>query len=178
MFVIMLLVPVIVEAQDWPYWRGPNRNGISHEKDWDPKALEGEAKILWKTNVGGGYSAVAIAGEYAYTMGNIDNKDIVYCLKVDSGEEVWRFVYDCTVSLFGLLNPSFQREICSQVESIVVNHFNIITRTSKVQGFARNSIYPSCAVNGAMIGIKRFIVCGGSAAFVKTPISHYTTSRV
>lgn len=84
-------------ADDWPYWRGPNRNGISDEKGWNPRALEGGAKILWETNVGNGYSAVSVKDGYLYTMGNLDNKDIVYCLEEETGEEVWRFVYDCWV---------------------------------------------------------------------------------
>lgn len=31
---------------EWPRWRGPNGDGISKEKDWNPKALTGGPKIL------------------------------------------------------------------------------------------------------------------------------------
>ena len=91
---------VPLKADDWPFWRGPNRNGISHEKDWNPKALEGGAKILWRTKVGNGYSAVSVKDGYLYTMGHADDKDIVYCLMEETGEEVWRFVYDCPVKSY------------------------------------------------------------------------------
>lgn len=37
---------------DWPQWRGPERNGVSVETDWDPRALSEGPRILWKENVG------------------------------------------------------------------------------------------------------------------------------
>ena len=30
-----------VKAEDWPNWRGPDRNGISRETEWNALALEG-----------------------------------------------------------------------------------------------------------------------------------------
>ena len=52
---------------DWPRWRGPDGNGVSKETGWDPKALENGPKILWRTNVGYGYSNVAIEDGRLYT---------------------------------------------------------------------------------------------------------------
>ena len=48
----------IADDFDWPRWRGPNGDGISMEKDWNPEALAGGPKILWKVDVGAGYSNV------------------------------------------------------------------------------------------------------------------------
>ena len=50
----------IAEDFDWPRWRGPSGDGISMETGWNPKALSEDPKILWKTNVGLGYSNVTI----------------------------------------------------------------------------------------------------------------------
>jgi len=86
-----------VQADDWPYWRGPHGNGISHEKGWNPRSLDGGAKIHWKIKVGMGYSSVTVKDGLIYTMGKEDDNDIVYCLKEETGEEVWRFTYDCPV---------------------------------------------------------------------------------
>ncbi|TFH18139.1 MAG: hypothetical protein E4H02_00945 [Lentisphaerales bacterium] len=41
-----LLMRSVVEP-DWPSWRGPNHNGISPEKDWNPAALADGPKKLW-----------------------------------------------------------------------------------------------------------------------------------
>jgi outer membrane protein assembly factor BamB len=83
------------QATDWLRWRGPKGNGISPETNWNPSALEGGADKLWQINVGVGWSAVAIQDERLYTMGNRDDRDIVYCLNVDTGEEIWRYEYAC-----------------------------------------------------------------------------------
>lgn len=96
-FTILQMHPIPTEAHDWPFWRGPNRNGITQEKGWNPQALVGEPKILWQTNVGEGYSSATIKDGYVYTLGKTDQKNTIYCLKEETGEEVWTFTYDCPV---------------------------------------------------------------------------------
>ena len=81
---------------DWPNWRGPERNSVSQEKNWDPLKLSGEPAILWKINVGNGYSSFAIVDNYLYTMGNKNRKDTVWCLNVKTGKEVWHYTYPCS----------------------------------------------------------------------------------
>lgn len=39
-------------AEDWPGWRGPNRDGMSGETDWDPEALN-RPKIKIKAQFNG-----------------------------------------------------------------------------------------------------------------------------
>ena len=68
---------------EWPTYRGPNRDGISHEKGW--KVWTGSPKIAWKQNIGAGYSTVAVTGGRVYTMGGSS----VLCLNADTGEIVW-----------------------------------------------------------------------------------------
>jgi outer membrane protein assembly factor BamB len=81
-------------GEDWPAWRGADGSGISKEKAWNPKALEG-VKAKWRVDLGEGYSAVAVQGERVYTMGNDKDQDIVYCLAADTGKELWRHAYAC-----------------------------------------------------------------------------------
>ena len=57
------------DEYNWPQWRGPNSDGISNETDWNPEALAGGPKILWKVNLGTGYSNVVIQDDRLYTMG-------------------------------------------------------------------------------------------------------------
>ena len=82
------------EGADWPCFRGPNHDGISTDSKWNPAALA-NSKIAWKTNVGNGYSSVAIKGGLLYTMGNKGDLDTVYCLKVSDGSTVWTNTYAC-----------------------------------------------------------------------------------
>ena len=91
---LILILNSLIIANDWPIWRGPNNNGISNEKNWNPEKIK-DLSLAWKLNVGYGYSAVSVVDGLVFTMGNIDNKDIVYCLDEKTGKEVWRYTYDC-----------------------------------------------------------------------------------
>jgi outer membrane protein assembly factor BamB len=76
---------------DWTFYRGPLQNGVSSEKLNLPTG--GELRPLWKTNVGIGTSSIVVSGERAFTMGNVRNKDVVYCFDTASGREVWKYEY-------------------------------------------------------------------------------------
>ncbi|MDD4872212.1 MAG: PQQ-binding-like beta-propeller repeat protein [Kiritimatiellae bacterium] len=80
---------------DWPQFRGPDRDGISRENVLNPKSLSAGPKITWKINVGNGWSSVSICGDKLFTMGNVNNKDIVYAVSVKEGKEIWRHSYPC-----------------------------------------------------------------------------------
>jgi outer membrane protein assembly factor BamB len=95
-FVIVL--PVIVSAADWSQWRGPQRNGISSEKGWTWQWGASGPKRLWTAEVGQGHSSVAVVGSRAYTMGNVNENDVVYCLNADTGKVVWKYSYPCPAS--------------------------------------------------------------------------------
>lgn len=80
---------------DWSQFRGPNQDGISTESHWNPQALTNGGQVLWKANVGAGYSSVAISGDKLFTMGNKDNKDIVSALNIKDGAVLWQHSYAC-----------------------------------------------------------------------------------
>jgi len=102
-FLIIVIGQIALYSADWPKWRGPNSNGVSRETGWNPEALKGNPEILWKTEIGKGHSSIVVVGDYLYTMGNrmtIVGKDTVFedmvsCLKVKDGKEVWRYIYPC-----------------------------------------------------------------------------------
>jgi outer membrane protein assembly factor BamB len=79
---------------DWPSWRGPAGNGISKESGWNPKALADGPTILWKADVGQGYSSVAIQGSRLVTAGMKDGNYTAFCLAADSGTPVWQYAYE------------------------------------------------------------------------------------
>ena len=84
----------LADQFDWPRFRGPDGNSSSKETAWHPEALN-TPNILWKVNVGAGHSAVAIKGDRLYTMGNRADTDIVSCLNIKDGKEVWTHSYPC-----------------------------------------------------------------------------------
>ncbi len=94
-FQILFVALLSAEPANWVNWRGNNNDGISKETQWDISFSEKNINILWQKELGNGHSSVVIQDNYLYTMGNIKNKDIVYCLNTETGEEVWRYEYEC-----------------------------------------------------------------------------------
>ena len=95
MLVVTVAVSTSVCADDWPHWRGSNRNGnvaeSSHfqEGDWPP------GKPLWTTNVTSGGSGPIVIGNRLYTMGWKEGRDTIYALDTKSGKVVWQQSYPC-----------------------------------------------------------------------------------
>jgi outer membrane protein assembly factor BamB len=79
-------------ANDWPQWRGPNRDGISQETGLLQQWPEGGPKLVWHvTSAGYGFSTPAVVAERLYLLGNegITN-EFVQALSVKDGQTVWR----------------------------------------------------------------------------------------
>jgi outer membrane protein assembly factor BamB len=85
------LATISLRADDWPQWRGPNRDGLSREtgllKQW-PK--EGP-KLLWQVKgLGGGYSTPAVAKDRLYLVLNEGvESEFVKCLSAADGKQQW-----------------------------------------------------------------------------------------
>ncbi|MGV3771367.1 MAG: PQQ-binding-like beta-propeller repeat protein [Verrucomicrobiales bacterium] len=92
---LLLGVNQVVQAEDWPRWRGPALNGISTETEWTHQWPNETPKQLWKAKVGIGFSSMALSKGKVYTMGNKDEIDTVYCLDAETGKEVWKQSYPC-----------------------------------------------------------------------------------
>lgn len=82
-----------VHADDWPHWRGPASDGKSTEKSWTSDWSGNGPHILWKASVGTGFSSVSVANGRAYTMGNADDQDTVFCLDAKTGKPLWKQNY-------------------------------------------------------------------------------------
>src|SRR4051812_45688290 len=77
------------QAADWPQFRGPARDGISHETGLLKSWPEGGPKLLWKAQgLGEGHSTVAVTGGKIYSMGLREGKEAVWALDVD-GKPLW-----------------------------------------------------------------------------------------
>lgn len=88
--IVLLFLSSVVVAQDWPQWRGPNRDGISKEtgllKQWPADG----PPLAWKAKgAGGGYSSFAIANGRLFTMGLRGSREYIIAFDVADGKEVW-----------------------------------------------------------------------------------------
>jgi outer membrane protein assembly factor BamB len=81
-----------VLAQDWPQWRGPNRDGkasgFTAPETW-PKAL----KEQWKTTVGLGDATPALVGDRLYVVTRQGDDELVQCLSAADGKRIWSNEY-------------------------------------------------------------------------------------
>lgn len=82
-----------VAQADWLHYRGPAQNGMSPEKGWTAKLPASGPKVLWKAALGTGTAGVTVSGDRAFSAGNIEGKDIIYCLDVKTGKQLWRHEY-------------------------------------------------------------------------------------
>jgi outer membrane protein assembly factor BamB len=75
---------------DWPQWRGPNRDGISTEtgllKAW-PQT--GPPKAWQVQGAGEGYSSFAVAQNRLYTLGAREGTEYVMAFDAASGKKLW-----------------------------------------------------------------------------------------
>jgi outer membrane protein assembly factor BamB len=75
---------------DWPQWRGPNRDGVSTEKgllqEWP---ATGPARVWNIAGLGGGYGAVAISGERIFVQGLVNRNSVVTVVNKADGKHLW-----------------------------------------------------------------------------------------
>jgi outer membrane protein assembly factor BamB len=87
---VILIGAGVVLAQDWPQWRGPNRDGKSPDTDLLKEWPNDGPPLAWKIDkLGGGYSAPSIAAGRIFGMSNRGNDEVVWALSETDGKELW-----------------------------------------------------------------------------------------
>lgn len=80
---------LVAHADDWPHWRGPDRNDVVAEHSgWSGGEWKlGEA--AWSRNVGEGATSPVVVDGRLYTTGWSDNREAVRCLDAATGDPIW-----------------------------------------------------------------------------------------
>ena len=76
---------------DWPAWRGPNRNGIANDQTV-PVSWNTSENIIWKSDVPGrGHSSPTVVGERIFltTADEAKQTQSVICFDRHSGKQLW-----------------------------------------------------------------------------------------
>lgn len=88
----MLLCAAMALADDWPQWRGANRDGkvtgFAAPQAW-PKTLTKK----WRVTVGAGDATPALVGDRLYVFTRQGEEEVTLCLNATDGKEVWRDKY-------------------------------------------------------------------------------------
>jgi len=87
---VILIGASCVFAQDWPQWRGANRDGkvtgFEAPQQW-------QLKQRWKTTVGTGDATPALVGDKLYVFTRQGDDEVTMCLDAGSGKEQWTDKY-------------------------------------------------------------------------------------
>ena len=79
-------------AQDWPQWRGANRDGKAGGFA-APAKWPGQLEQKWKTTVGTGDATPALVGDKLYVFSRQGGEEVLSCLSAADGKEVWKDKY-------------------------------------------------------------------------------------
>lgn len=81
------------QAQDWPQWRGPNRDAKATGFD-APQTWPKELRLKWKVTVGEGVATPSLAGDKLYVFSRQDGQEVLRCLEAETGKELWQDKYE------------------------------------------------------------------------------------
>jgi outer membrane protein assembly factor BamB len=79
-------------AQDYPQWRGENRDGsasaFSEPKTWPEKLTQ-----RWRVDVGAGYATPIVIGSTVYSFTRQGDDEVLMALDAGTGKIIWRSGY-------------------------------------------------------------------------------------
>jgi outer membrane protein assembly factor BamB len=86
-----------VQAEDWPQWRGPNRDGVWKETGIMESFPAGGLKVAWRAPVGRGWSSPVVAQGRVYVtdvkLTGPTAKERVLCFDEANGKPLWIHQY-------------------------------------------------------------------------------------
>lgn len=87
--ILILIFTASSFAQDWPQWRGINRDGdVSGFKA--PSVWPTELQPEWKVTVGFGDAGPVIVGNKLYVYTRQGEDEVLFCLDTSTGKLLWR----------------------------------------------------------------------------------------
>jgi outer membrane protein assembly factor BamB len=91
-------------ADEWPQWRGPNRDGVWAETGIVDKFDGAEIQAKWRVPISSGYCGPTVAAGRVYVTDRIfepQQLERVHCFDWQTGKKIWSHSYDCLYAGFG-----------------------------------------------------------------------------
>jgi len=89
-------------ADEWPQWRGPNRDGVWQEAGVVEKFDSERLTPVWRQPIGSGYSGPTVAEGRVYVTDRVvEPKQIerIHCFDWQQGKKLWTYEYPCDYSI-------------------------------------------------------------------------------
>ena len=114
-------------GQDWPHWRGPNRNDhIAEISRWTSDSWL-PSKPVWTKRLGEGSSSPIVVQNKVYTLGWKGERETVSCFDAVTGNELWAVPYPA---------PRYGRNAVGD-QSL---HFGVSVRNGSITGLGFNGV--------------------------------------
>jgi outer membrane protein assembly factor BamB len=119
---------ITVGAADWPWWRGPQRDGVANPNQDPPTEWGASRNVAWKSPIPGrGHSSPTVVGGRVYlaTADEEQGTQSVLCYDRETGHQLWQSV----VHRGGLMRKNEKSTAASGTvacdgESIFINFAN------------------------------------------------------
>lgn len=86
---VLFLATSVSFADDWPQWRGPNRDGVWRETGIVEKFETSEIKLKWRVPISSGYSGPTVAEGRVYVTDRVTElgeMERVHCFDWQTGK--------------------------------------------------------------------------------------------
>ncbi len=96
--IFFLFSSLFVFSQEWPDWRGPNRDGIWNETGIVEKFASKHIAHKWSVPVSSGYSGPTVAQGRVYITDRLETPtelERVHCFDEKTGKQIWSYQYEC-----------------------------------------------------------------------------------
>jgi len=100
--IIAILLNIQVSAEDWPQWRGANRDGVWREKGI-VQNLD-KLHVRWRSEVANGYCSPTVADGRVYLTDRLTKPaqvERVHCFDAANGQAIWSHSYECRYGKVG-----------------------------------------------------------------------------
>ncbi|MBC7818614.1 MAG: PQQ-binding-like beta-propeller repeat protein, partial [Planctomycetaceae bacterium] len=84
---------ISVAATDWPWWRGPQRNGVAAANQKPPLKWNETESVVWKSPVPGrGHGSPTVVGDQVFLATAEHDSEIqsLLCLHRQTGKQLWK----------------------------------------------------------------------------------------
>jgi outer membrane protein assembly factor BamB len=87
-----------IHAQDWPQWRGPNRDGAVAQFT-EPAAWPAALTRRWQVEVGPGYATPVVVGDRVFTFSRQGDDEVLTAFDAGTGKQIWRASYGAAFNM-------------------------------------------------------------------------------